>query len=161
MTDEKADVLVDHPSLGFKVGLLTTLIGPAAGLFALFMIPVFNGTASTTYSGDVLFSFVPMLGFAYLFGLLPALVAGIVWGSYVASGAQRPWLAGMILGTLAPPLLMLLISLKFTRDDVSAKTVAITAAIGFGAAVLTELPIFLILRRSFVKAGDLERGKHN
>jgi hypothetical protein len=156
MTNDTPEVPFDHSDLGFKAGLLTTLIGPAAGLFALFMIPLFEGTASSTYLSDFLFSFVPMLGFAYLFGFLPALAAGIVWGSYISSGAGRQWLVGLLIGALAPPLCGLawgLYQFGLGKTVEFGSGLFGSAAVGLSAAVLTELPIYLILRRSFANAG--------
>jgi drug/metabolite transporter (DMT)-like permease len=140
--------------LGFKVGLLTTLFGPAAGGFAVLLPALMTDPTGEIWRNPsilpAVFSGV-LLG-AYVLGTLPALAAGVAWGTYVGNRGRYPWLVGLAVGSVLPPSLLLLFSLDGPHPNGGLYELAATAVLGFAAAAITQTCIFLILRRAQTRA---------
>lgn len=152
--------------LPLKVAALVTIIGPAAGSLILAVFAFIGEVSETLSQGgghliDMIIGIPWFFMAGYLFGAVPAFVAGVLLALYMYFTGRAPWIAGLVLGALAPPLIFGVAgaarvpatSMDWDWLRSTAGFVAFTGGLGFGAALLTALAIKFLLRRSI--AGQL------
>lgn len=145
--------------LPLKVAALVTVIGPAAGSLILAAFAFIGAVVAALSQGDDhvadMILGVPWFFMAgYMFGIVPAFLAGVALAVYMHFTGRPPWIAGLVLGTLAPPVIfgaMGASGLSQTPMDWEwlrnfGTFAAFTGGLGFGAALLTSLAIRLLLR---------------
>ncbi len=147
--------------LPLKVAALVTVIGPAAGSLILAVL-AFIGETVATFSrdgghlADMLLG-VPWFFMAgYMFGIVPAFIAGIALALYMHFAGRPPWIMGLVVGALAPTLafgalsapglMLTLIDREWLRGV--GTFAAFTSGLGLGAALITSLAIRLLMRDS-------------
>ena len=162
--------------LASRTGRLVTLIGPAAGALGAFVFMAFFAIAerlltapSAAIAADPSdeFSIFKALGlvvvvaltvliYAYVIGIVPAILAGLLMAAQVRRDGLPRWKYGLVVGTLVPVVCVIIVELVASKFDLKAANEhdgvlglsAVAAILGFGAAAITGALVQWRLRRT-------------
>ncbi len=153
-----------------KVLLLASFFGPLAGglvVAAFLLLNVLWGNSEGVTKSEGAPDFIQLLsemGFVfltgYLVGLMPAVLAGYLMRNYIRRSGTRPWLAGVMIGALTPPVCLLPFQILAVKQNGLLAWLpgpltlsAVAAALGLGAALITELFGWWLLGKQFLAKG--------